>query len=82
MQYLDNKDTNLQNLQNIILSLIISAIIIMMYLPIINGIELFFQISQEVYILIKKYIFIRIFSSPAELILYILIGLFLGFQKI
>ena len=47
--------------RNIILSLIISAIIIIMYLPIVNGIELFFQISQEVYTLIKKYIFIRIF---------------------
>ena len=52
-----------------------------MYLPIVNGIELFFQISQEVYILIKKYIFIRVFSSPAELILYVLVGLFLGLQK-
>ena len=52
-----------------------------MYLPIVNGIELFYQISQEVYILIKKYIFIRIFSSPAELILYVLVGLFLGLQK-
>ena len=30
--------------RNIILSLIISAIIIIMYLPIVNGIELFFQI--------------------------------------
>ena len=67
--------------RNIILSLIISAIIIVMYLPIVNGIELFFQISQEVFILIKKYIFIRIFSSPAELILYVLVGLFLGLQK-
>ena len=67
--------------RNIILSLIISAIIIIMYLPIVNGIELFFQISQEVFILIKKYIFIRIFSSPAELILYVLVGLFLGLQK-
>ena len=67
--------------RNILLSLVISLLIILLYLPIVNVIEFFFQISQEIYLLIKKYIFIRIFSAPAELILYVIIGLFLGLQK-
>ena len=49
--------------------------------PILFFIEYFFKISQDTQLLVNKYISIRIFSAPAELILYVLVGLYLGLQK-
>ncbi len=40
----------------------------------------FFQISGDVKNLVEQYILIRLFSSPAELTLYVLIGFYLGLQ--
>ena len=48
---------------------------------ILQFIDNFFQYSNETKILIESYISIRIFSAPAELIIYVLIGLYLGMQK-
>ncbi|MAJ85513.1 MAG: MATE family efflux transporter [Candidatus Pelagibacter sp.] len=67
--------------RNLILALLVSILIIFLYLPIIYGIDFFFNTSDNIFQLIKKYIFIRVFSAPAELTLYVLVGLFLGLQK-
>ena len=68
-------------MRNIILALGISLIIIFAYYPILSFIEFFFNTTNDINSLISKYIFIRILSSPAELILYVLIGLYIGIQK-
>ena len=49
--------------------------------PILLSIEHFFKTSQETQLLINKYISIRLLSAPAELILYVLTGVYLGMQK-
>ena len=49
--------------------------------PILLLVEHFFKTSQETQLLINKYISIRIFSAPAEFVLYVLTGLYLGLQK-
>ena len=41
----------------------------------------FFETSKETQDLIKQYISVRILSAPAELVLYVLIGLYIGLQK-
>ena len=67
--------------RHIIVAVFIGFFIIILKNPIIFLIEHFFKISQETQILINKYISIRIFSAPAELIIYVLVGLYLGLQK-
>ena len=41
----------------------------------------FFSPSDETEVLINTYLNVRIFSIPAELIIYILVGFYLGIQK-
>mgnify|MGYP000654278138 FL=1 len=67
-------------LRNLLIALCISIILLMLFFPIIYIIGFFFQISDDVKILVEQYILIRLFSSPAELTLYVLIGFFLGLQ--
>ena len=49
--------------------------------PIVLAIEHFFKTSVETQSLINKYISIRILSAPAELLIYVLAGFYLGMQK-
>ena len=67
--------------RNLFLALFFGIFIILLKNPILLLIEHFFKTSQETQILINEYISIRIFSAPAELILYVLVGLYLGLQK-
>ena len=67
--------------RNLIIALFIGFFIMLLKNPILLLIEHFFKTSQETQLLINKYISIRIFSAPAELILYVLTGLYLGLQK-
>ncbi len=68
-------------LRNLIIALIASFIIII-FLPIIKiSISHFFSPSNETEILINSYMNVRVFSVPAELIIYILVGFYLGIQK-
>ena len=67
--------------RNIILALFIGIIIIFFKEPILNLIEYFFKTTEETQNLINKYISIRILSAPAELIIYVLAGLYLGLQR-
>jgi len=83
-QALGRKDHNeiiLVFVRNLILASFIGLIIIFFKEPIIIIIEHFFKTSEETQNLIKKYISIRIFSAPAELIIYVIAGLYLGQQK-
>ncbi len=68
-------------LRNIILAFFISLSLIFLFIPIINLIEFFFNISDQTMSLVKRYIFIRLFSAPAEFMIYIIIGFYLGIQK-
>tara|TARA_B110000444_G_scaffold253707_1_gene285021 strand:- start:88 stop:1065 length:978 start_codon:yes stop_codon:yes gene_type:complete len=43
--------------------------------------EYFFKTSFETQLLVNEYITVRIFSAPAELVIYVLVGLYLGLQK-
>ncbi len=68
-------------LRNLLLVVAISFFIILLKKPILYVVSIFFITSKETSILIEKYISIRIFSTPAELSMYVLTGLFLGLQK-
>jgi MATE family multidrug resistance protein len=68
-------------MRNIIVAIGISTIIIFLKTPILQLIEISFNTSTSTQQLIEKYISIRIFSAPAELCIYVLIGFYLGIQK-
>ncbi len=77
----DYREIVLTLLRNSSLAIIISIIIIIFQYPLILLIEHFFSPSILTQTLIEKYISIRIFSAPAELTIYVLIGFYLGLQK-
>ena len=83
-QSLGRKDWNeitLIFIRNLIIALFFGFLIILLKNPILFLIEYFFKTSQETQLLINKYISIRILSAPAELILYVVTGFYLGLQK-
>ena len=83
-QAFGKKDYNqviLSFVRNLILAISIGLIIIFFKEPIIFSIEYFFRTSEETNGLINRYISIRILSAPAELMIYVLVGLYLGLQK-
>jgi multidrug resistance protein, MATE family len=58
------------------------AIVIIILKPLIyNSIQHFFKTSLETQELINTYLNVRVFSIPAELTIYILVGFYLGLQK-
>ncbi len=68
-------------LRNFLMAMVI-AIVIILFRPLIIGLtENFFSTSAETQELIKTYISVRVFSIPAEFVIYILVGFFLGIQK-
>ncbi len=68
-------------LRNLIIALIV-AFIIIIFTPLIKKlIYLSFSPSDETQVLINTYLNVRVFSVPAELVIYILIGFYLGIQK-
>ena len=83
-QSLGRKDWNeiiLVFVRNLILALFFGLSIVLLKDLILFLVEYYFKTSQETQFLINKYISIRIFSAPAELVLYVLVGLYLGLQK-
>ena len=59
-----------------------SAFIILIFTPLIKiSIANFFSTSDETSELINTYLNVRVFSIPAELVIYILVGFYLGIQK-
>ena len=68
-------------LRNFLIALIISVIIILLKPIIITLTTSYFSTSIETQELINTYLSVRILSVPAELVIYILIGFYLGIQK-
>ena len=67
--------------RNFCIAFIIAFLIIIFKPILINIIFQIFAVSPETNSFIKDYISIRVFSAPAELIIYVLVGFFLGIQK-
>jgi len=67
--------------RNLILAFLIGIFLISLKSPLLFLTEYFFKTTQETQLLINKYISIRLLSAPAELMLYVLTGLYLGLQK-
>ena len=68
-------------LRNFVIAMVI-ALVIIIFKPLINiSIQHFFNTSLETQKLINTYLNVRIFSVPAELAIYILVGFYLGIQK-
>ncbi len=68
-------------MRNVIIGLFFALIIISLRDVILNLIKDFFETSKETQDLIKQYISVRVLSAPAELVLYVLIGLYIGLQR-
>jgi multidrug resistance protein, MATE family len=68
-------------IRNLLLALLIGIIIIFLKDSILFLIKSFFSTSAETFALINRYVSIRILSAPAELIIYVLAGFYLGLQK-
>jgi MATE family multidrug resistance protein len=68
-------------IRNLLLALIIGVLIIFLKDSILFLIKTYFLISEETFFLVNNYISIRILSAPAELIIYVLTGYYLGLQK-
>ena len=68
-------------LRNFLIALFFSLIIILIKPIVINSINYFFSTPLDTLDLINTYLSVRIFSVPAELIIYILVGFYLGIQK-
>ena len=67
--------------RNFCIAFIIAFLIIIFKPILINIIFQIFAVSPETNSFIKDYISIRVFSAPAELIIYVLVGFFLGIQR-
>ena len=67
--------------RNLILAFLIGFFIIFFKDVILFLIKTYFFTSEETLNLINNYISIRILSAPAELIIYVLAGFYLGLQK-
>ena len=68
-------------LRNFVIAMVLALVIIIIK-PLINiSIQHFFNTSLETQNLINTYLNVRVFSVPAELAIYILVGFYLGIQK-
>jgi MATE family multidrug resistance protein len=68
-------------LRNLLIALLVALVIILFKPIILNSIKYFFSTSKDTLDLINTYLSVRVFSVPAELIIYILVGFYLGIQK-
>ena len=68
-------------LRNFVIAIVIASTIIILKPLIYNSIQYFFNTSLETQSLINTYLNVRVFSIPAELSIYILVGFYLGIQK-
>tara|TARA_B100000886_G_scaffold332072_1_gene284332 strand:+ start:468 stop:1802 length:1335 start_codon:yes stop_codon:yes gene_type:complete len=68
-------------LRNILIAIFISFLIIILKPLLLHFLNQIFRTSTETKVLIDNYISIRVFSAPAELIAYVLIGFYLGLQR-
>ena len=67
--------------RNLLIAIFIASFIIIFKPVILNIVYQIFSISSDTGVFIKDYISIRVISAPAELIIYVFIGFFLGIQR-
>ena len=67
--------------RNMFIAILIGLIIIFLKPFLLNILNLIFNTSEQTLNLINEYISIRVISAPAELIIYVIVGLFLGVQR-
>ena len=77
----DYREILLTVIRNLYIAGIIGFILFFLKVPLLSIIQEYFNSSKETQTLIEKYVSIRLFSAPAELCMYVLIGLFLGLQR-
>lgn len=77
----NNKEIILVFVRNIIIAIYIGLILLLVQKPLLHFIQYFYNNTFETQTLINKYISIRIYSAPAELLIYVLVGFFLGLQE-
>ena len=77
----DYREISRTIIRNFLFVVLISLTIILILPIIIDLTKKFFLTSNETRELINTYISVRVFSVPAELIIYISIGFYLGIQK-
>ncbi len=77
----DYREISLITIRALNLAIFIGILIIFLQEPILLMIKKYFNTSIETHELIRKYISIRVLSAPAELSIYVLVGLFIGLQK-
>ncbi len=68
-------------LRNILIAILIATLIIIFKPILMNILTQIFNTSAETKQFIDNYISIRIFSAPAELVIYVLVGFYLGIQR-
>ncbi len=67
--------------RNIFIAIIVAFLIIIFKPVLLNIVYQIFTVSTQTNNFINDYISIRVLSAPAELIIYVLIGFFLGIQR-
>ena len=68
-------------IRNIFIALLISSLIIILKPILVFNLGQIFETSIETKKLINDYISIRVFSAPAELLGYVIVGFYLGIQR-
>lgn len=77
----DYREIVLNVLRNLTVAVVAGILILLLKYPILKLIKYFFKTSDETYFLISEYISVRLFSAPAELSIYVIVGLFIGLQR-
>ena len=77
----DYREISKTILRNILIAVLVSIFIILSKNFILILTNTFFSTSLETQELIKTYISVRVLSVPAELIIYVIVGFYLGIQK-
>ena len=68
-------------LRNILIAIIVAFLIIIFKPVLLNIVYQIFTVSPQTNIFINDYISIRVLSAPAELMIYVFIGFYLGIQR-
>ena len=63
-------------MRGLIIAIILAILIIILKNQILTAVKYFFKPSNNIFDLISNYISVRVFSAPAELIIYVLTGFF------
>ena len=68
-------------LRNILIAILLSLLVIILKPILLQLLDQVFESSIQTKNLINDYVSIRVYSAPAELIIYVLVGFYLGIQR-